>query len=174
MCVFIYFYFLIIPPLRDGRVSENTVCLIRKLLVLDPQQRLTAGEVLESLSVIIASWWVLPLPAVRGVARVCTIEERTHWPVLWWGFCFNIIVVGCSWTGSRCRHWVDLCRWCRILTTRSITQNICKRWTSKEYCNSRVVHASTMVLWLPLVGETCYENIDSRKDEVLTWQPWRD
>ncbi|XP_054596980.2 serine/threonine-protein kinase 40 isoform X1 [Nothobranchius furzeri] len=41
---------------EDGRVSENTVCLIRKLLVLDPQQRLTAGEVLESLSAIIASW----------------------------------------------------------------------------------------------------------------------
>ncbi|XP_029483626.1 serine/threonine-protein kinase 40 isoform X1 [Oncorhynchus nerka] len=41
---------------EDGRVSENTVCLIRKLLVLDPQQRLTAAEVLESLSGIIASW----------------------------------------------------------------------------------------------------------------------
>ncbi|XP_061633949.1 serine/threonine-protein kinase 40 isoform X2 [Phyllopteryx taeniolatus] len=41
---------------EDGRVSENTVCLIRKLLVLDPQQRLTAGEVLESLGDIIASW----------------------------------------------------------------------------------------------------------------------
>uniref|UniRef100_A0A8B9ZZS0 Protein kinase domain-containing protein n=1 Tax=Anas zonorhyncha TaxID=75864 RepID=A0A8B9ZZS0_9AVES len=41
---------------RDGRVSENTVCLIRKLLVLDPQQRLTASEVLDSLSSIIASW----------------------------------------------------------------------------------------------------------------------
>lgn len=41
---------------RDGRVSENTVCLIRKLLVLDPQQRLAASEVLESLSSIIASW----------------------------------------------------------------------------------------------------------------------
>lgn len=45
-----------LPPHRDGRVSENTVCLIRKLLVLDPQQRLTAAEVLESLGVIIASW----------------------------------------------------------------------------------------------------------------------
>lgn len=67
-----------------------------------------------------------------------------------------LLLVVCSWTGSRCRHWVDLCRWCRILTTRSITQNICKRWTSKKYCNSRVVHASTMVLWLPLVGETYY------------------
>lgn len=44
---------------RDGRVSENTVCLIRKLLVLDPQQRLTASEVLDSLSSIIASWYVL-------------------------------------------------------------------------------------------------------------------
>ncbi|XP_064028990.1 serine/threonine-protein kinase 40 isoform X1 [Pogoniulus pusillus] len=41
---------------EDGRVSENTVCLIRKLLVLDPQQRLTASEVLDSLSSIIASW----------------------------------------------------------------------------------------------------------------------
>uniref|UniRef100_H3B8G9 Serine/threonine-protein kinase 40 n=1 Tax=Latimeria chalumnae TaxID=7897 RepID=H3B8G9_LATCH len=43
---------------EDGRVSESTVCLIRKLLVLDPQQRLTACEVLDSLSSIIASWLV--------------------------------------------------------------------------------------------------------------------
>ncbi|XP_032157782.1 serine/threonine-protein kinase 40 isoform X3 [Mustela erminea] len=41
---------------EDGRVSENTVCLIRKLLVLDPQQRLAAVDVLEALSAIIASW----------------------------------------------------------------------------------------------------------------------
>ncbi|XP_063483990.1 serine/threonine-protein kinase 40 isoform X5 [Symphalangus syndactylus] len=41
---------------EDGRVSENTVCLIRKLLVLDPQQRLAAADVLEALSAIIASW----------------------------------------------------------------------------------------------------------------------
>nr|XP_033811282.1 serine/threonine-protein kinase 40 isoform X4 [Geotrypetes seraphini] len=41
---------------EDGRVSENTVCLIRKLLVLDPQQRLTASEVLDSLGSIISSW----------------------------------------------------------------------------------------------------------------------
>ncbi|KAK7808884.1 hypothetical protein U0070_018806 [Myodes glareolus] len=40
---------------EDGRVSENTVCLIRKLLVLDPQQRLAAADVLEALSAIIAS-----------------------------------------------------------------------------------------------------------------------
>uniref|UniRef100_A0A8C2MKE6 Serine/threonine-protein kinase 40 n=1 Tax=Cricetulus griseus TaxID=10029 RepID=A0A8C2MKE6_CRIGR len=32
------------------------VCLIRKLLVLDPQQRLAAADVLEALSAIIASW----------------------------------------------------------------------------------------------------------------------
>lgn len=37
-------------------MSENTVCLIRKLLVLDPQQRLAAADVLEALSAIIASW----------------------------------------------------------------------------------------------------------------------
>ncbi|ELW48187.1 Serine/threonine-protein kinase 40 [Tupaia chinensis] len=41
---------------EDGRVSENTVCLIRKLLVLDPQQRLAAADVLEALGAIIASW----------------------------------------------------------------------------------------------------------------------
>ncbi|KAF4021983.1 hypothetical protein G4228_013736 [Cervus hanglu yarkandensis] len=41
---------------EDGRVSENTVCLIRKLLVLDPQQRLAAAAVLEALSATIASW----------------------------------------------------------------------------------------------------------------------
>ncbi|XP_045715386.1 serine/threonine-protein kinase 40 isoform X3 [Phyllostomus hastatus] len=41
---------------EDGRVSESTVCLIRKLLVLDPQQRLAAADVLEALSAIIASW----------------------------------------------------------------------------------------------------------------------
>ncbi|TRZ03110.1 hypothetical protein DNTS_029897 [Danionella cerebrum] len=41
---------------EDGRVSESTVCLIKKLLVLDPQQRLTAFGVLESLSAITASW----------------------------------------------------------------------------------------------------------------------
>uniref|UniRef100_A0A8I5U5N8 Serine/threonine-protein kinase 40 n=1 Tax=Pongo abelii TaxID=9601 RepID=A0A8I5U5N8_PONAB len=40
---------------EDGRVSENTVCLIRKLLVLDPQQRLAAADVLEALSAIIAA-----------------------------------------------------------------------------------------------------------------------
>lgn len=30
-------------------------------------------------------------------------------------------------TGSLFHHWVAPCRWCRILTIRSITQNICKR-----------------------------------------------
>ena len=34
------------------------MCLIRKLLVLDPQQRLAAADVLEALSSIIASWYV--------------------------------------------------------------------------------------------------------------------
>ncbi|KAJ1176467.1 hypothetical protein NDU88_001747 [Pleurodeles waltl] len=46
---------------EDGRVSENTVFLIRKLLVLDPQQRLMASEVLESLGSIISSWQSLSL-----------------------------------------------------------------------------------------------------------------
>ncbi|XP_046670075.1 serine/threonine-protein kinase 40-like [Homalodisca vitripennis] len=39
---------------NDGRVSENTMSLIRRLLVLDPLLRLTAAEVLDSLCVTIA------------------------------------------------------------------------------------------------------------------------
>uniref|UniRef100_A0A1B6MR81 Serine/threonine-protein kinase 40 n=1 Tax=Graphocephala atropunctata TaxID=36148 RepID=A0A1B6MR81_9HEMI len=40
---------------NDGRVSENTMTLIRGLLVLDPAQRMTAAEVLDSLCVTIAT-----------------------------------------------------------------------------------------------------------------------
>ncbi|XP_021933081.1 serine/threonine kinase SAD-1-like isoform X3 [Zootermopsis nevadensis] len=39
----------------DGRVSESTIALIRQLLILEPQKRMTASEVLDSLMVIIAS-----------------------------------------------------------------------------------------------------------------------
>lgn len=39
----------------DGRVSENTITLIRRLLVLEPKHRMTASEVLDFLSVIIAT-----------------------------------------------------------------------------------------------------------------------
>ncbi|PSN44620.1 hypothetical protein C0J52_10014 [Blattella germanica] len=46
----------------DGRVSESTIALIRRLLVLEPQQRMTASEVLDSLSVIIASNKVVSNP----------------------------------------------------------------------------------------------------------------
>ncbi|XP_070620576.1 serine/threonine-protein kinase 40 isoform X2 [Erythrolamprus reginae] len=68
---------------EDGRVSENTVCLIRKLLVLDPQQRLAASEVLESLSAIIASWQSMstlsgPLQVVPDVDDQVVSPEHTH------------------------------------------------------------------------------------------------
>ncbi|KAL5010586.1 hypothetical protein ScPMuIL_012891 [Solemya velum] len=43
----------------DGRVSENTSMVIRKLLVLNPEQRMTASQVLESLASIIAMWRAL-------------------------------------------------------------------------------------------------------------------
>lgn len=43
----------------DGRVSEATKLVIRKLLVLDTELRMTATQVLDSLSAIIAQWWVL-------------------------------------------------------------------------------------------------------------------
>ncbi|XP_058051861.1 serine/threonine-protein kinase 40 isoform X2 [Ahaetulla prasina] len=68
---------------EDGRVSENTVCLIRKLLVLDPQQRLAASEVLESLSSIIASWQSMstlsgPLQVVPDVDDQLVNPEHAH------------------------------------------------------------------------------------------------
>lgn len=47
----------------DGRVSDGTISLIRKLLVLEPSRRLTATEVLDSLSAIITTFKV---PAVIG------------------------------------------------------------------------------------------------------------
>uniref|UniRef100_A0A3P9AAM2 Serine/threonine-protein kinase 40 n=1 Tax=Esox lucius TaxID=8010 RepID=A0A3P9AAM2_ESOLU len=67
---------------EDGRVSENTVCLIRKLLVLDSQQRLTATEVLESLSGIIASWQSVsslsgPLQVVPDIDDQVKVTEES-------------------------------------------------------------------------------------------------
>ncbi|PVD29219.1 hypothetical protein C0Q70_11816 [Pomacea canaliculata] len=41
---------------NDGRVSEATKMVICKLLVLDPQARMTAGQVLDTLGAIIAQW----------------------------------------------------------------------------------------------------------------------
>ncbi|XP_015609686.1 uncharacterized protein LOC107274739 isoform X2 [Cephus cinctus] len=48
---------------NDGRVSEGTTSLIRNLLVLEPSRRLTAVEVLDSLSAIIATFKV---PTIIG------------------------------------------------------------------------------------------------------------
>lgn len=47
--------------ISDGRVSEGTINLIRNLLVLEPSLRLTAVEVLDSLSTIIATFKVPPV-----------------------------------------------------------------------------------------------------------------
>ncbi|OCT92149.1 hypothetical protein XELAEV_18015203mg [Xenopus laevis] len=65
---------------EDGRVSDNTVCLIRRLLVLDPQQRLTASEVLESLGTIISSWQSMsslsgPLQVVPDIDHLSSLEN---------------------------------------------------------------------------------------------------
>ncbi|XP_078093886.1 serine/threonine-protein kinase 40 isoform X1 [Mustelus asterias] len=64
---------------EDCRVSENTVCLIRKLLLLDPQQRLTATEVLDSLSSIIATWQ--SLSSLSGPLQVVPdIDDQVNNP----------------------------------------------------------------------------------------------
>ncbi|XP_035226445.1 serine/threonine-protein kinase 40-like isoform X2 [Stegodyphus dumicola] len=44
-------------PIADGRVSENANLIIKKLLVLNPTERMTADQVLDSLNCIIATWW---------------------------------------------------------------------------------------------------------------------
>ncbi|XP_076373904.1 serine/threonine-protein kinase 40-like [Tachypleus tridentatus] len=41
----------------DGHVSENTALIIRKLLILNPKQRMTAEQVLDSLQTTFALWW---------------------------------------------------------------------------------------------------------------------
>ncbi|RUS69361.1 hypothetical protein EGW08_022876 [Elysia chlorotica] len=41
---------------NDGRVTEDTKLLIHELLTLDAQQRLTAGQLVDSLEVIIGKW----------------------------------------------------------------------------------------------------------------------
>ncbi|GFN77476.1 serine/threonine-protein kinase 40 [Plakobranchus ocellatus] len=41
---------------NDGRVTEDTKLLIRQLLTLDAHQRLTAGQVVDTLEVIIGKW----------------------------------------------------------------------------------------------------------------------
>ncbi|KFM79511.1 Serine/threonine-protein kinase 40, partial [Stegodyphus mimosarum] len=43
-------------PIADGRVSENANLIIKKLLVLNPTERMTADQVLDSLNCIIATW----------------------------------------------------------------------------------------------------------------------
>ena len=44
----------------DMRVSENTKSIVQKLLVMNPKERLTASQVLDSLGSVIATWLVLP------------------------------------------------------------------------------------------------------------------
>lgn len=54
VCMFITFNCYKLFVFSDGRVSERTKSLIRRLLLLEPSQRLTTAEVLDCLSVTIA------------------------------------------------------------------------------------------------------------------------
>ena len=51
---------------EDGRVSEDTKTIIRKLLVTDPSRRMTAGQVRESLEMIITVWKSIT-PPITGL-----------------------------------------------------------------------------------------------------------
>ncbi|XP_012280697.1 probable serine/threonine-protein kinase DDB_G0277165 [Orussus abietinus] len=64
---------------NDDRISEGTSSIIRNLLVLEPSNRLTAIEVLESLSAIIATFKV---PTIIGedeqvVPDISTFDEKS-------------------------------------------------------------------------------------------------
>ncbi|CAN0294169.1 unnamed protein product [Lampetra planeri] len=64
-------------------VSENTVSLIKKLLVLDPQRRLSARDVLDSLHSII---FACPCRRWRGPCSSCrtSMSRRPAWQTLLW------------------------------------------------------------------------------------------
>lgn len=47
---------------NDMRVSENTKCVVKKLLLMNPYLRLTASQVLDQLSTIIATWRAMSAP----------------------------------------------------------------------------------------------------------------
>ena len=46
----------------DGRVSEDTKSLIRKLLITNPKERMTASQVKDALESIIAMWRSISAP----------------------------------------------------------------------------------------------------------------
>ena len=49
----------------DGRVSEDTKSIIRKLLVTDPARRMTAASVRECLEMIINFWKSITQPVTN-------------------------------------------------------------------------------------------------------------
>lgn len=70
---------------NDGRVSENTKLVMRKLLVLDTETRMTAGQVLDALGAIIAQWKALafsgPLQVVPDIDDEENVDKpSTSWP----------------------------------------------------------------------------------------------
>lgn len=47
----------VVSDFRDDRVSSDTINIIRKLLVLNPDSRFTASQVLVALTGIIDKWY---------------------------------------------------------------------------------------------------------------------
>ena len=62
----------------DGRVSEDTKTIIRKLLVTDPSKRMTASQVRESLETIITVWKSIaqPITNFQVVPHFVSNEEN--------------------------------------------------------------------------------------------------
>ncbi|KAK7503314.1 hypothetical protein BaRGS_00005579 [Batillaria attramentaria] len=65
---------------NDGRVSDSTKLVIRKLLVLDTQTRMTAGQVLDSLGAIIAQWRALAFSGPLQVVPDIDDEDNPNKP----------------------------------------------------------------------------------------------
>ncbi|KAG1701181.1 Serine/threonine-protein kinase 40 [Nymphon striatum] len=63
---------------KDTKVSESTIMLIQKLLVLNPKQRLTASQVLECLTSIISEWRCLSMINTPDTQVVPEKEEENN------------------------------------------------------------------------------------------------
>ncbi|KAH9525121.1 Serine/threonine-protein kinase 40 [Bulinus truncatus] len=65
---------------NDGRVTEDTKQLIHQLLTLDPQTRMTAGQVVDALNLIIGKWKAMMIcDTDQAVPDFPTVAENDFW-----------------------------------------------------------------------------------------------
>ncbi|XP_054707427.1 serine/threonine-protein kinase 40-like [Uloborus diversus] len=66
-------------PSSDGRVSDSANMIIKQLLVLNPTQRMTAGQVLDALNALLGSWMGMSYETDCQIVPDCKpIEEKNE------------------------------------------------------------------------------------------------